>query len=476
MANRRLSLLDSNFLHLETPTMHMHVAALMVFEPPADADEDFAGDLVRSFRETRVFQNPWNYRLSNAGRRQLRPRLEEVHDVDMEYHVRHLALPRPGGERELGQLIARLHSQPLDRRKPLWEVHVIEGLAHGRFAVYLKIHHCLVDGYSATILLSRALAADADNRDHLPWWAHPAAVPGNEERDQKKRPKKRQRKRRLPGPLALGRTVREAAATWLPDRQGEAASLTTAPYSILNSRLHSQRRFATHSESLDRLKAIAAAADATLNDVVLAITGAVLREYLLERDALPEQPLTALIPVSMHEAGSGTIENNISIIVSSLGTHVADDRKRLEVVKASVDAAKARLRELAPGTADLYSGLLVGPVVGNMVSPLAGRSRPLFNTIVSNVPGPSRQLYLRGARLAHLYPVSIPFHGVGLNVTCFSNAGYLNFGLTACRDTVPQVQQMAVALGSAVDRLEQALGAGESGKVERIARQRTRKS
>lgn len=454
-----LSPLDAAFLQVESAAMPTHVAGLLVFELPERAGADFVAGIVQRFRACTVFTAPWNKALVTPRRRQLLTRVHEVHDLDMEYHVRHLALPHPGGERELGQLIARLHSQAMDLRKPLWECHVIEGLGAaidpvsgkslpgGRFAIYLKLHHCMVDGVSATRMLLRSLATSADDPDQLPFWAvqAPQHVGGLKAA------------KVTPEPLRLrdyATLAREAGRIWFARGDDHDVSLRSAPRSILNERVHAQRRFATHAEPVARLKAIARAADASLNDIVLAATGMVLRDYLTDRDALPDKGLVASIPVSLRSADDQSAGNAVAMIFASLGTHIADDRKRLEVIKASAANAKARLEKLPPALRKTQVSLVFSPFIASLATGLGGRIRPSFNVMVSNVPGTSEERYLYGARLAHIYPVSIPFHGVALNVTCLSHARTLNFGLTACRDSLPHMQQMAVGLGRAIDRLE----------------------
>jgi diacylglycerol O-acyltransferase / wax synthase len=460
MSARRLSLLDTSFLQLESSRTPMHVAGLMIFALPPGAKPEFVSDLVQRFRACKVFRNPWNYRLQRAGRLQFLPRLQEVHDLDMEYHVRHLALPRPGGERELGQMISRLHSQTLDLRKPMWEAVVIEGLEScdeprselrgGRFAIYLKLHHALADGVSATKLLMRALATEPDAVGQLPFWA----ATDDTAKDVPRAQLKAARKLRLPNPSALFSVSRAAARAWTSKGDGEEVTLRSAPRTIINDRIYSQRRFATHAEPLPRLKAIAKAADASLNDIVLALTGTVLRDYLESHNALPPEGLTASIPVSLHEPGDREIGNNVAMIFATLGTHIADDQQRVEAIKASTRKAKARLKALPGGSQALYSSLMLAPYIGSLLAGRAGRAKPIFNVVVSNVPGPQEPRYLYGARLLNNFPVSIPMHGAALNVTCFSYDGVLNFGLTACRDSLPHMQQLAVGLGQAVDRLE----------------------
>lgn len=445
MANRKLSILDASFLQLDSGEMPMHVAGLLIFKIPEGRDRDFISEVVERYRSCRVFRNPWNYCLKRPTRLQLQPEMTETFDVDMEYHVRHLALPHPGGERELGQLIARIHSQPLELRRPLWEVHVIEGLENNRFAVYLKIHHCLVDGVSGTKLLANSLSESADDPLQLPFWA------SGEKRKKITPPPEPQLE--LPSLKDLLNFGREVRKTWL-GKGDERVTLRSAPKTVLNQRIYGQRRFATHVEPLERIKAIARAADCSLNDLVLALCGTVLREYLEDHDALPKQSLTVSIPVSLHQPGDTAIKNNIAQILASLGTHIADEQERLEAISRSTQAAKDQLRSLPPSLRGAFGNMVLAPYVASVFSGLAGRIKPSFNVIVSNVPGPQKPLYLFGAKLENFYPVSIPTHGSAINLTCFSYDGKLHFGLTACRDSLPHMQTMAVGLGDAVDRYE----------------------
>lgn len=458
MSHASLSPLDAIFVQGDDALTPMHVAALMQFELPEGASEHFVSELITRFRNCQVFRKPWNLVLDKPRTLRLRHRVHTVQDVDMEYHVRHLALPQPGGERELGQLIARLHSQRMDLRKPLWECHVIEGLAQRRFAIYLKLHHALVDGVSGTRMLMRALSTDPHQVDPLPFWAT-GSGPVN-------RPKGAEPRRlpSLPNPKTVFEAVRAAAPLWFEPGDEVNTTLRSAPWTPFNGRIAQQRRFATHAEPVARLKKIAKAADASLNDIVLATTGAALRDYLLEINALPAKGLTASIPVSMRAADDTSAGNAVSMIFATMGTHIADDRSRVGAIKASTSAAKARIGRLSPQAQKLFPMLLLTPVLGAMATGLAGRMRPVFNVTVSNVPGGNEERYLYGARLANIYPVSIPFHGAGLNVTCYSHAGTMNFGFTTCRDSVPHMQKLAVHFARSVERLE-ALYCGASKTV-----------
>ncbi|MGH8761376.1 MAG: WS/DGAT domain-containing protein, partial [Burkholderiales bacterium] len=240
-----------------------------------------------------------------------------------------------------------------------------------------------------------------------------------------------------------------------------------APESVLNHRIKGQRRFATQQFSLDRLKTLAKSAECTLNDIVLAICGGALRRFLKEANALPARSLTAGVPMSLRskddpdDAETGTA---IAFIVATLGTDIADPLKRLAAICASTRRAKEQVQGLSRKAMETYGLLVMAPYVVQMMAGLGGRMRPVFNTVVSNVPGPAHSLYLRGARMEASYPVSIPSHGTALNITCQSYAGTLNFGFTGCRDTLPHMQRIAVHANEALEELESVVSQRRKGK------------
>lgn len=470
MKTHPLNPLDASWLLVESRDTPMHVAGLMPFSLPEGAPGDFLGRLMGELRGATRFAPPWNYRLRMPGLNNLRPVWEEG-PIDLEYHVRHSALPRPGGERELGQLVARLHSQPLDLSRPPWEFHLIEGLEGGRFAVYVKMHHSLLDGISGVRLMMRSMSEDPKASLKLPpfWAAAPAKG---------KASAKAQTRRTLPVPsleavLATLRAglaaqmrsaprIASAFGAMLAAARGRSDALQVpfdAPKSEINGRVRGQRRVATQRFELARLKALAAAADCTLNDVVLAICGGALRRFLLDDDALPEKPLTAGIPVSVRPADDQGTGNAITFVIATMGTDVADPLARLAAIVASTRRAKQHVQGLPRDAMTQYTLLLMAPYMLSMLTPLAGRVRPMFNVTVSNVPGPEKPLYFRGARLEAIYPISLISHGMALNVTCESYAGALNFAFVGCRDAIPHLQKLAVYGAEALDELERAAAA-----------------
>jgi WS/DGAT/MGAT family acyltransferase len=230
-----------------------------------------------------------------------------------------------------------------------------------------------------------------------------------------------------------------------------------APQSVLNGRVREKRRFATQRFEMERLRAVAQAADCTLNDVVLAICGGALRRFLSERNALPHKPLTAGIPMSVRPKDDEGQGNAISFIISTLGTDIENPLKRLEAIRKSVKHAKEHVQSLPRQAMMQYTVLLMAPTILTLLTGIGGRTRPMFNITISNVPGPDKPLFFRGAELLATYPASIVTHGQAVNITCQSYAGYMNFGYTGCHSSVPGIQRLAVYTGEALQELEEAL-------------------
>lgn len=453
---KRLNFLDASFVHLESNQTPMHVAALLQFRPPEGAPRDFVRRLYEHLRSFPVSAAPFNLRLSNSLLSRLAPGVEEAHDIDLDYHLRHSALPNPGSERQLGELIARLHSQRLVRSRPLWECHLIEGLEDDRFAVYLKLHHALVDGMRAVGLVQNWLSEDPSDRNTPPPWAAPA-------------PQRRSRATRgaskgILEPLETAASVVRFIADSVASDRGATAgigAMLRTPRSQLNGPITGQRRFATQSLPIDRLRAVARSADATVNDVALALCGAVLRRYLGSRCALPIRSLVCMVPVGLQlQEGSGG--NAVSFLMVPLGTDRESERERLELVTRATRHEKQRLQSLSRPAVDLYTTVLAAPVSILQLAGLADRVPPLFNVVVSNVRVHAERLHLHGAELTGVYPVSLVVEGQALNITLVGYADGLHFGFTACRDAVPHVQRLAVSLPEELTQLEHAFGLGPS--------------
>lgn len=456
-ATKRLNPLDWTFLAAETRESMMHVGSMMPFSPPPDAPADWLRGLIDEVRTQARAYPPWNLKLRhpNLIAHPLQAWVEDEH-FDVEYHVRRSALPAPGDERELGILVSRLHSHAIDFHRPPWEVHFIEGLEGGRFAMYFKVHHALVDGYTGVQLLSRSLSHRADERDTPMFFT-------------RKPPAREKPAAATPVPtlsalLALAReqagstrTITRALGNTLSrKRRGALVSPLQAPKSILNQRISRNRRFATQQFDVARLKSVARRLDGTLNDLVLALCGAALRRLLCEQGELPDAPLTAMLPVNIRPKDDPGGGNAVGAILASLATDVADPLERFGAIVASTRVAKAQLEGMTRAAIMQYSAVLMSPMLLSQIPGAVGRVRPAFNLVVSNVPGPTKPLYFRGAHMDAYYPLSIPFHGYGLNVTVMSYLETLNFGFIGCRDTIPHLQRLAVYSLEALEELEAA--------------------
>ncbi|MFA9431261.1 wax ester/triacylglycerol synthase family O-acyltransferase [Egicoccus sp. AB-alg2] len=463
---RPVPVTDAIFLLGEVRGRPLHVGGLQLFRPPEGAGPDFVRTQYRAalehepaplfrLRPTRMLGGvgPWAW--------------TEDDDFDLEYHVRHSALPHPGQVRELLTLVSRWHGAMLDRNRPLWETHIIEGLADGRVAVYNKVHHALLDGTAAMRWLIRSLSTDPDERGMPPAFSLPAQagesrhaeVTGDQDgggllasftggvADEA----------RVAG-RALGQagtTAMRAVARALDD---QAAALPyQAPRTMLNQPITAARRFAADRWPLDRIKGVCAATGGKVNDVVLAMSAGALRRYLLDHDALPDRPLVAAVPVSLRDASDEPGRGNaVGVVLCNLGTHLADPVARFELIHRSMRDSKSQLADLQPAAVLLLSALSFGPVAFGPLFRFRPLRKPAFNLIISNVPGPREPRYWNGARLDGVYPASVPYDGQALNITVTSNDGYLGFGLTGCRARVPSLQRLLEHLEDSLDELEAA--------------------
>lgn len=458
------------FLLAESENCQMQVGGLALFSPPeggraSDVREMFvaavgrdevAGFWRKQARRSVTSLGQWGW--------------DPGGEVDLDYHVQYSALPQPAGMAELWALVSWLHATPLDRDRPLWEMHLIEGLADGRYAVYIKIHHALADGVSAMGMLRAALSADPGRREGPALWepdglaSEPAPASPRGGLDLLRLPSWAVAK-------AWG-TAREAAGLVpaltgtleraLRHRDGPLS--LAAPRTMLNVPIDGARSFTGRSWPLERLRLVAKHSEASVNDVVLAMCAGALRSYLTSKGALPWAPLVAMVPVSLHgtrpeggRGGTADAGNKIGSLTCGLATNLADAGDRLAAVQAgmrdgkSALAARSQLQVLAMsalGAAPLALGMLVGH--HRLLRPP--------NVMISNVSGSPAPLYWNGARLDALYPLSIPVAGQALNITCTSTDDTIAFGLTGCRHAVPGLGAMTGHLDDELRLLERAAG------------------
>jgi WS/DGAT/MGAT family acyltransferase len=438
-----IAVLDYPWVAMESPRHPMHVGGLIILQAPEQAPPDFVANWVESMREHRTASPPFNRRLVRRGLGRVWPRWETADELELDYHLRHSALPWPGGERELGVLVSRLHRTQLDLSQPLWELHVIEGLHDDRFAIYMKVHHSLMDGVAAIRTLRWALTTDPDRRDMRPMWAYDREPPATP----------------LPGqlqPRSARHVLRDVGTAVAAVGRGERRKPYSAPRSVLNTPITPQRRISTQSFDLNRMRQVAKAIDGTLNDVLVAVCAGGLRRYLLDIGALPTESLVASMPVSVRNEDVAQKANAISFMFATMGTDLADPRARVDVIKRSIAQAKAHLNTIPPQAVDVYTSLTMGRFIASQVTGLGAAGRPMFNVLISNVPGPSEKLYYNGAEVLGLYPLSVLQSGQVLNITALSYDTSVNVAFTACPTGLPHIQHLSLYCADAFEELETA--------------------
>lgn len=456
------------FLLAENRSMPMHVGGLALYQKPDGAGRNYTRDLFDQMRSCEDI-SPLFLRHPHRSIRTAGQFVWEIDDqFDIDHHLRHSALPKPGRIRELLELCSRLHSTRLAWDRPLWEATVIEGLRDGRVAMYTKMHHALVDGVSAMRLLSAIHSSDPDERDMPAHWARRPSVPkagaGQSELEGNLAEVPMQALRTAMGvtaeaaglPGALIRTLNRSV------RNETSALSLYAPRTILNQQITGSRRFAAQDWPIERLRRIGKATGTTINDVVIAMCSGAMRAYLLELAALPETSLVAMVPIGLQakqsQVASADGGNAVGSIMVKMGTELPDPAARLRSVHRSMKDGKVALGSMTPAQILAMSALGQAPAILPVMLKLSGITRPPYNLVISNVPGPRTTQYFNGARLMGNYPLSIPIHGMALNITCMSYDAMMCFGLTGCRRTVPHLQRLLTHLDDELVALERAAG------------------
>ncbi len=470
----RLSGLDASFLYLESPAMPLNVCSLIICDPKdAPAPIDFQS--VMMLMEQRASQMPvFRQRLVEVPMNLYHPVWVDDPDFDLIHHVRHIALPGDGGPRELGEMVGRLSSGMLDRRYPLWEVWLIEGLAGGKFAVFGKFHHAAIDGVTGAGLMAQFFDLEPKVVEHRKMPRRKGEpVPSDAElvgmalRSLSGQPRKL---------IKLLRKTVENAGEVIRQRSEERAEhgggMLNAPQTHFNGPVGPRRNLAFARVDLDDIKAIRTQTGAKVNDIVLAICGGALREFLRRQDDLPDASLTAMVPVSIHGQTQAAGSNHVSGMWATLATQVEDPATRLEMIQEDTQHAKESLNavgaEMLQDWAEFTSARAFNLAVRLYSSTGLSATAPIHNVIISNVPGPVFPLYLAGARVEAIYPIGPVFEGAGLNITLFSFAGSVDFGFMVDRDMVPEVWMLADLVVEALEDLMKAVG------VKRAAKPRPR--
>lgn len=471
---KKLSMMDKGFLFQESREMPMHVGSLNLYTLPDNADEqEFLHGLARNTRDADVLLPPFGDRLK-LGRMGLAGNAywEPDPNLDMDYHVRHSALPKPGRYRELFNLVSRLHSTLLERSRPLWETHLIEGLQNRQFAVYTKTHHAAIDG-ARGIHISRSMLSNDPNKilDESPlslqsWERYKEALRAGKEpqhSDMELRNVADMLKSTFDSGTNLFTALKGFSRAWAGSGGDLALPHLQVPTSSLNTSIDGARRFVGQSWPFARIYAVGKAFGGTFNDAVLAMCAGGLRTYLQHHAELPEESLKSMVPVSLRQPGDVDSGNAVAMICADLATNIADPAKRIQAIMASVKAGKAFFDGMSPKEIELVSMLMQTPSA--LLMPLGLMSRlPAYNVAISNVPGIREPMYWNGARMNGTYPLSIVMDGMAMNITLVTYDQNVDFGIIACRRSVPQVQRLIDYMEDALAELEEAAGLSSSPK------------
>jgi len=447
----------------------LHVAAVLILSPPEKAGPGFVDGLYREALDA-------NVELDERLRRYPHRGLDtggmwvwrEAETVDLGEHIQRRSLPPGAGRDELWRLVGDLHAQPLDRSRPMWMAYLIDGLEGGRFVLYTKVHHSVVDGVAGFQMIADALTPDPKRRSMNPMYApapkeppdRTAAAAGH-----------------IPNPIALVRSAVSAAASSVGlARQvieGELSNLVEAltqdtgvlpfeaPYTRFNGRLGPERAVAAGSWSKTRIRAVQKATGVTGNDVITAVIAGVLRNWLIAHEELPTKPLVAICPITVRprERGDGDGQGNMfGAGLCPLGTDLADPVERLDLIHRAMSRAKQQVASRGSGATMLLLAPTIAPTVLLPMVPLAPKLRTGYNLPISNIPGPPSEMYWNGAHVEEIYPVSVIYDGFALNVTVCSYADRLGFGYVAGREVMPDIETLIPLTEQSLVELETAVG------------------
>lgn len=482
MKFKSLGVVDAGLLMLESAATPMHIGGVQVLRRPPGAGKDFMRKLRDYVKGFPVSGAPFNYRFAPRVGTLGLPAWEVVDRVNLEEHVFQHALPWPGGDRELMELISRLNSGPLDRSRPLWEHHLIEGLDGDRYATFTRIHHALMDGKWGMKLAHATTSPSARAHGLPPVWAvkfegKPAATKPAADKNATRGWWERQSlhlRQHVETFAELRKAFGRIVESFRHPTDGGLVPIYTAPRCMLNGALTPRRELAVVRLDLQRLKDVAHANDATLNEIVLTLCGGALRRYLIEHKALPDRPLIANMPFARARANGDEPGNALLFGLVSLATDIKDPIKRLETVRGSSQHAKELLRDMPSQEAmSIYFGVTALPYLVAQATGNATRLSPQ-NVVISNVPGPREKRYVNGAEILAEYPLSVLVPGQAMNITVISHAEALDVAVLVCPSLVPDPHRVAEAIVESLGELERAVRVRGKRKAVAAAKGQTR--
>jgi diacylglycerol O-acyltransferase len=452
--SNKLNALDLAFLSLEKQSTPVNVASLAIFEIPKNYKGNYTRDLLVKL-ESQAPGPPFNQRLSSVHSAALPSWQTDTH-FDIHYHVRHSALPKPGTMDDLLELASRLHSRLLDRERPLWEFYLIEGLEDNQFAIYMKMHHAAIDGMGGIELMESCLTLAATEEVRAPW----VGVSRHPKSSEHESTGLMQRTSNFVDKVGSSSKMVQDLSKMFMGQGLKAVGFDkntspvpfSAPKSIFNVPITGSRRFAVKSLSLSYIKALGKQADATVNDIVLALCSGALRKYMIEKGAIPKKSLIASVPVSVRQVNRSG--NQITYVIANLATNEPDTMTRLAKIGKSTQDAKSELVNVSADAATNFAVMAQGLVAVMNQLNISSMMPPAANVTISNVPGPRQPLFFGQAKLKATYPMSVLVDGQSLNITVVSYCDTIGFGLMACRDTVPDVNIIADYIESALDGIK----------------------
>ncbi|PHR62577.1 MAG: wax ester/triacylglycerol synthase family O-acyltransferase [Robiginitomaculum sp.] len=454
---RKLSGIDATFLYMETDETPMHISSLLICEPTRDGENAY--EALKSQIVNRLHEIPaFHRKLMHTPFYIDHPVWVDTDVVDLDYHIKHIRLPEPGNLEQLRMVVQGLHSLVLDRNRPLWQFYIVEGvedaafgLKKGSFALYTKCHHACLDGGGGISAMD--ILSDTEPTPRAP-------LPKSEIRFSNEKPGFfellgsaygkfiQQQVDNVVALPALSKALGNMTKNAFEDGEGLLKRLRPAPKTRFNVRIQKQRAFAANSLSLKETIALAKATGTSVNDIALSICGGALRRYLDGHKELPNRSLVAAVPVSLRELGDKGAGNQVASMTCEIGSHIADPLKRLKAVNRNTKRAKkqmAAIKDIFPTDYSYFGAPIFISAMAQMASKtdIVNRMPAAINVAISNVPGPRKHMYFAGSKVHTYFPVSIATHGCALNITLQSYVDRLDFGLVACKDAVPDVQDIA---------------------------------